>query len=237
MEKFSLYDLLSVLFPGVIFMYLLDEVRNTLNLFPDFKMTEQWEILLIMAILFGAFIYVISFWLTSNLKWFYKSTKIYTHISSIYFKVRIHDVAGEKLNQRANEWYGHDIFFSETEFNSFEENKKNEIYIQQDDFYDKMYYELDYADKLAVPKSFQSFYVFFRNIFLSTIFCLIILFISYLINFIPDLNLFQLQKPEVLKLFILCLIILLCSNKISRWYRQRMVYKMYWFFYSHINSK
>ncbi|MHB9141786.1 MAG: type VI-B CRISPR accessory protein Csx27, partial [Paludibacter sp.] len=193
MEKFSLYDLLAVLFPGVIFLYMLNIIREIFSIFPNYELTDSWEILLVMAIVSGGVIYVISFLLTSRLKWWYKITQMYQQISGLYQTSDIHETIGTVLNKRANEWYGNDIFFSQSDYNQLPESQKDEVCKLQDNFYDRMYYELDYAGKLTTPKSFQSFYLFFRNVFVATAISIFVLLMLYLVNLIPP---FHFSTPD-----------------------------------------
>lgn len=237
MGKFSLYDLLSVLFPGVIFLYMLNMIREIFSIFPNYELTDSWEILIVMAIVSGGVIYVISFLLTSRLKWWYKISGMYQHISGLYQKADIHEIIGNGLNKRAKEWYGNDLFFSKSDYNQFTESQKDEVCKLQDNFYDRMYYELDYAGKLSTPKSFQSFYLFFRNVFVASTVSIILFLILYLINLIPALCFSSPDCGDIIIDLIAFFFIFICSNFIARWYRQRSILKMYWFFYTHINLK
>jgi hypothetical protein len=237
MEKFSLYDLLSVLFPGVILLYMLNMTRELFCLFPLYELTDKWEILIVMAVMVGGVIYVVSFLLTSKFKWFYKRIGVYQPVCNLYQKAGIHHITGATLNKRANEWYGEDIYFSQQEYEPMAEDKKMEICNRQDEFYDRMYYQLDYEGKLTTPKSFQSFYLFFRNVFVATVISIGIFIILYLINVIPIFNFATVDNGKALMIFLLLLFFFIGSNFIARWYRKRTVAKMYWYFYTHINSK
>jgi len=237
MEKFSLYDLLAVLFPGIIFLFMLNVIRELFCLFPTYQLTDSWELLIVLAVLTGGVIYVISFLLTSRLKWWYKITGIYQHISGLYQTSDIHETIGSELNKRANEWYGNDIFFSKSDYNQFSESQKAEVCKLQDNFYDRMYYELDYAGKLTTPKSFQSFYLFFRNVFVASSISIFVLVMLYLVNLIPQFRFSTPDCGDTIITTIAFIFIFFCSNFIARWYRKRTIQKMYWFFYSHINSK
>ena len=237
MEKFSLYDLLAVLFPGIIFLYMLNSIRELFGLFPLSELTDKWELLIVMAAVAGAVIYVISFLLTSKVKWLYKVMGLYQHISGLYQSADIHETVGTELNKKATEWYGKDIFFSKSEYNQFSDTQKDEVCEFQDNFYDRMYYELDYAGKLTTPKSFQSFYLFFRNVFVATAISIVILLLLYLINLIPLFNFSTPDGNDTIITSIALIFIFLCSTHIARWYRERTIVKMYWYFYTHINLK
>lgn len=237
MEKFSLYDLLSVLFPGIVLVYMLDAIRKLFGIFSCYNLTEEWELLIVLSVLFGALIYVISFTLVSKWKWLYKKAGIYKHVTDLYNKMPLHDIVGGTLNKRADEWYQQHIFMSNIEFNALPTTEKTEIRKKQDEFYDRMYYELDYAGKLDTFKAFQSFYLFFRNIFVASLFSIMIGMLLFLVNFIPFLHFASLESKDTLALAGVLFVILIGSVFVARWYRLRMVLKMYWFFYVHINAK
>jgi hypothetical protein len=234
MQKFSLYDLLSVLFPGVILLYMLDEVRRLFYMFPLWDLTKQWDVILILSVIFGAVIYVVSFWLTKHWEWLYKSLGIYKHVTQIYNQSTLHKHLGEGLNRRANEWYGSDIFLPVEAFNELPKAEQKSISDKQDEFYDRMYYELDYLGKFDVPKAFQSFYLFFRNLFLASLLSALALVVAYLISFISNSNFAHVDVATFVYLLALFVVTAALSVVIACWYRQRMVHKMYWFFYTHI---
>ena len=194
--------------------------------------------LIILSVLFGALIYVISFWLTRHCKWLYRFFGLYNNVTVIYNKLHINKSLGAVLNARAHAWFGNDIFQDTEDFNQLSEVRQQEITNQQDIFYDRMYYELDYEGKLDVAKAFQSFYLFFRNVFLAAVVSIKVLIILYLIYLIPVL---KPNAPDfvgsVLPLLIAFAVTIAFSLFIARWYRTRMVYKMYWFFFTHINAQ
>jgi VIT1/CCC1 family predicted Fe2+/Mn2+ transporter len=237
MEKFSLYDLLAVLFPGIVFIYMLNAIRNLFGIFSCYNLTEEWELLIVLSMLFGALIYVVSFTLVSKLKWLYKTFGLYTHVTDLYYKTPLHDIVGDTLNKRADEWFHQHIFMSKPEFDALSATEKTGIRTKQDEFYDRMYYELDYAGKLDTAKTFQSFYLFFRNIFIASFISIVTGVIICLLNLVPFLHFAAPTCSDSTALVIVFAAILFASVSIARWYRSRMVYKMYWYFYSHINAK
>lgn len=237
MEKFSLYDLLSVLLPGVYFTYMLDEIRNMFGWLPLYSLSAQWEVLIILSIFFGAMIYIISFWLVSHCKWFYRILGMHQNITTLYYKTNMNHVFANTLNKKANEWYEHRIFLDADEFKSLSSEETSKITDEQDSFYERMYYELDYSHKLDVPKSFQSYYFFFRNVFLASIVSFIIQCIAFLFSMNPEVQCNELNWTKIIPLSSVLIGAMFISLFIARWYRQRMVHKMYWFFYTHINSQ
>lgn len=237
MEKFSLYDLLAILFPGVVFLYMLDVIRVLFGFFPDYTLTDKWELLIVLSAMMGAVVYVLSFWFVSHWKWMYRSVGMYKLVAELYLKTGIHTVVGAILNKRANEWYQKDIFYSKSDYDQQSDADKKVIEDLQDEFFDRMYYELDYADKLAVPKSFQSFYLFFRNLSLSALISLLSLGLLCLVNFLSWTHFADIDWNNLSIILLALVVILLASIVIARWYRERMVMKIYFFFYAHIYLK
>jgi hypothetical protein len=216
---------------------MLDEIRELFCLLPLCDLTKQWDIILILSVVFGSVIYVVSFWLVCHWQCLYKSIGIYRHVTQIYNQSDWHKHLGEGLNRRANEWYGSDIFLPVEAFNELPESEQEGISEKQDEFYDRMYYELDYLGKLDVPKAFQSFYLFFRNLFLASLVSALALVVTYLINLVGTLNFAYVDGGRFGYLLALFVVTAVLSVVIARWYRQRMVHKMYWFFYTHINAQ
>lgn len=237
MEKFSFYDLLSVLFPGVVFVFMLNAVLGLFGFADCFDLGEEWELTVIFSVLFGALIYVTGFLLTSHCKWMYRLSGLYMPVSQLFFRLQLPEAVTETLNRRADQWYGKAIFTTSAVYKALPEQEQAELEKMQDEFYDRMYYELDYAGKLDTAKAFQSFYFFFRAVFIASLLSALIGIVLYLLHFLAFL---QIPAPEETKLCctgVALLLLLFVSVIIARWYRQRMVYKMYWYFYTHINSK
>jgi hypothetical protein len=237
MEKFSLYDLLSVLFPGVVFVFMLNAVRNLFGIFSSYKLTEEWELLIVLSVLFGTLIYVISFTLVSRWKWLYRTCGLYTSVTVLFNRIPLPEIVRHTLNLRANSWYGQTIYTSPTEYADLTDEERTFIDKRQDEFYDRMYYELDYAGKLDSAKTFQSFYLFFRNLFIATLLSIFVGLLLLLLHLLPFLHLALPEGKDAVALAVIFTIVLLGSVYIARWYRQRMVQKMYWYFYVHINAK
>jgi hypothetical protein len=167
----------------------------------------------------------------------YRLSGLYTPVSQLFFRLQLPEAVTETLNRRADQWYGKAIFTTSAIYKTLPEQEQAELEKMQDEFYDRMYYELDYAGKLDVAKAFQSFYFFFRAVFIATLLSALIGIVLYLLHFIACL---QIAAPEAAKLCCTggALLLLLCGSvAIARWYRKRMVHKMYWYFYTHINLK
>ncbi|WP_446784624.1 type VI-B CRISPR accessory protein Csx27, partial [Macellibacteroides fermentans] len=106
----------------------------------------------------------------------------------------------------------------------------------REDFYDRMYYTLELSKNNEHPKTFQSFYFFFRQLVLA---CFILLLLSLVLYGLSCLNALSLSKPDwgsLTAFASLIILILITSIILARWYRKRMVEKMYWFFYIYINQ-
>lgn len=235
MQKFSLYDILTVLFPGILFLFMLNKIRQIFGFFPRYNLTEQWDVIIVLSFLLGTFIYVISFsCIKTKLKFLYTWSKIYQHVTVLFYKCQFPTFLYKQLNKKSTEWYTKEIFPRKEEYLALTDNKKKEIRHLQDEFYDRMYYELDYNQKLNVAITFQSFYLFFRNLFIASTFSIILLIILILTNSICP---FTDTGNEVWCMLAELLFVITLSIFIGRWYRQRMVYKMYWYFYSYINDK
>ena len=106
----------------------------------------------------------------------------------------------------------------------------------QDEYYDRMYYELEYIGKIENAKAFQSFYFFFRQ---TTLACIVLLILGIVLQLLSLFSFFSLKTPEtnsILWLAALLIILLLISIQLARWYRKRMVMKMYWAYFTHLNQ-
>lgn len=237
MEKFSLYDLLAVLFPGAVGLYMIDAVRKLYGLCPNYSLTDKWEVVVILAVLVGGLIYRFSFLLTHRFKWFYQYTRLFRPVSELYLSGHLHAVAGEVLNRQAQHWYGRDIYFSQAEYDALLPAIREKCDSLQDEFYDRMYYQLEFDNKLSTPKAFQSFYLFFRNVFLASILAMKLLLLLYLLHFVPGCTIVPAPLFSLLQAAFLLVIIQFSTLVVARWYRQRMVLKMYWYFYIYLENK
>lgn len=237
MEKFSFYDLLAVLFPGAIGLYLVDAVRQLYGICPDYSLTDKWEVVVILSVMMGGLIYRISFGLTRHANWFYQFTGLYRPVSELYFSANLHSIAGDTLNRQAQHWYGRDIFFAYQEYNELLPAIREKCADLQDEFYDRMYYQLEFDNKLSVPKAFQSFYLFFRNAFLTSVLAMLLLILLYLLHLVPGCTLVAPTTGRWLLHLTVIMAMQLSMLSVARWYRQRMVLKMYWYFYIYLANK
>lgn len=232
MEKFSLYDLLSLIFPGAIWLFLLDFSRRQFDIAPDFQLNQSWEIILLGSLILGGLGYVLCFELMRK-KWFCRCSGVYKSVVDLYLGLKfLHSLMNSTLNQRACEYYGTDIYFSQKEWKQLPRAAKDEAEERQDMFYDRMYYELEYEDKFSHAKAFQGFYFFFRQLFVVGSITFLLLAIVFALSFFTHITTPALYPFTAFSIGLFLFILL--SNYLARWYRRRMVAKMYWAFFTHL---
>ncbi|MFT4073370.1 MAG: CRISPR-associated protein Csx27 [Dysgonamonadaceae bacterium] len=235
MQKFSLYDILTVLFPGVIFLFILDKIRLLSGCFLTYNLTSQWDVIILLSVFLGASVYVLSFSLTApKFLWFYTVLKLYQPVSDLFYQCSFPRAVVQLLNRRSIKWYERELFPTKEVFISLSEDDRKEICDLQDEYYDRMYYELDYERRLDKAITFQSFYLFFRNLVIVSFGGLLLL---VCVTFWNLISLSNGITEDVVFLFVVLMLLAFLSVWIARWYRRRMVHKMYWYFYSHINAK
>jgi len=204
MEKLSLYDFLSVLLPGsLLTLFLLFFVRD---LGVDFKQIELNQYFSLMVFLsFSIFLgSIINILTRSLLDKPYKAIGLYEPISKIYSKFS----KGKLLEP-----------YYEEMMNKLSPEKDFDEKIE--DVWAKIYYTLEANNKIAVPKSFQSFYFFFRNFFTLGLLLLIpavIMLCYYQFNY-------------YLYTLILTILIMVLSIFSAKWNRKKMVERMFWTYY------
>jgi hypothetical protein len=92
----------------------------------------------------------------------------------------------------------------------------------------EIFYEMEAKDQIKIPKSYQSFYFFFRNFFTLSI---------ILILFITLIQIFY-YKPHLLALMLSANIIALITSYIgAKWNRKKMIERMFWTYYSLYKNK
>ncbi len=168
MNKFSLYDLLGLLFPGFILTWLL----TTLSVFYHLsnhsvisnKLNSNLGMVFCVSMILGAALYVLNYALV-QCSWYTKLTGLYQGVSDLYRSLEYPPDVKSTLNKAAHKWFQMDLFYTNEEFVLLEDEKKKLIYQSNEEFYGRMYYELEYLEKLESPKIFQSFYFFFRQLF------------------------------------------------------------------------
>ena len=175
MEKFTVFDLLSLLLPGVFLVFILRLLLKYYNLVP-FELTDQLSSKLTdfgVSLLFSVVLGGLAYYLADKFKksfLFKKILKIYTPIGMIIFSMKnVEHNFFEILNKKSIEIFGKKIFLTKDEFKNHHNSDKEELIKLQGRFYSLAYYDLQYCDKIDYPRTYQSFYYFFRQIITSII--------------------------------------------------------------------
>jgi len=205
MEKISLYDLLSILLPGSLLTLFIEMMSKDLNFgFENIELSYYFSLTVFLssAIFLGSIINI----LTRKLLKFYKRIGLYKPLHKIYKQIH-------KDSEIIS--YYDSLMDKYPKKYSFEEKI---IHI-----WDKIYYKLEANEKIAVPKTFQSFYFFFRNFFtLSLILLIPVIFMI-------------IYKWFTLK-YTIILIVIFVSAPLNifagNWNRTKMVVRMFWTYYS-----
>lgn len=238
MNKFSLYDFLSLIFPGAVFLLLINAIRLILGIFPGFNLMENWETIILISIISGAILYVLSFYIENKAKWIYHCFGIHKNILDIYMQNHyFHSFINPVLNKQSVEWYGESIFKVKNEYNELPDKQKKKIRNMHSEFYGRMYHVLDFEGKLEIPKSFQSFYFFFRQLVIAVSVTLLIVLAYTLSMLLYGWQYYGIPLLTLGLCFSVLIILILVFSWLARWYRNRMVIKMYWFFYVYLNAK
>lgn len=246
MEKFSLYEILGIILPGLVFLFFLDLLNDIWYVIPQnylqFILGADWENLSIFfcfGFIFGMFFYTINFELVKR-KWFNKLFGMYVPTADLYDAIKsLHDLNGI-LNKKAIEWFGREVFLQPTQFAKLNRASKEDIKKLQGEFYDRAYYELEYHDKISVAKSFQSFYFFFRQ--MVTVCSVLILFAAFIMikscfsQYIGGGNVDCPPYQETAYYILAIFLLLLLSRYLARWNRKRTVLKLYFSYFIHIQS-
>lgn len=241
MDKFSLYDLLGLLLPGVILVWMVNLLNSFYGFLPFPIIPADWTvgiwILLCLALIAGAMLYAVNFWLVEKGKIYLKLTGIYKPVADLYLEMHpLHQIMNGALNYKARKWYNREIFFDADVFNGFGLPEQEQLKALQDKYYDRMYYELDYHGKMEQAKTFQSFYFFFRQLVSVCWLLAILSVLLQLVSLIPASGLKQPPADWLVWLIIFLLAMLCLSVAMARWYRKRMVKKMYWAYFTHLNQ-
>ncbi len=207
MDKLSLYDLLSILLPGSLVSLFLVMIFNDLGYdLVGFELNDYFwlTIYLSSAFFLGSAINILT---RSILGFkFYRKFGLYAPIHELFEKA--------SANNQLKSFYDN--------FDVPNVDKKNRekrtAYI-----WDEIYFSLEADNKISVPKSFQSFYFFFRNFFTLGFILLVLMIAPVLIHGFTK------------KYFILLGVILLgmaISVLAAKWNRKMMVSRVYWTYYS-----
>ncbi len=241
MEKFSLYDFLGLLLPGVLFLFFLIHLNNLFatNLFHIIPENIDTNILplLCLALIIGAILYTSNFYLVSKTNWYNRLLGMYKHVTDLYLEMdNLHSLMNNVLNKKAKEWYGKDLFFNQTDFYNLSVSEQNQIKNLQDEFYDRIYYELEYYEKNEHSKAFHSFYFFFRQTALAFLLLLFIELLMFLFSLLAGTTsaIPHQCNLDIILFTIILFLLLIVSIWLARWYRKRMVMKIYWAYFTHL---
>lgn len=245
MDKLSLYDILGMLLPGVMFLFFLTIVNCSYAIYPESFLSldtagevKELSVLFSFSMIAGSCFYAINFYLVNKTQWYNKLFGMYDHVAKLYLKAPfLHGLMNETLNKKAFERYGKKIFHSKNQFEALEKQEQNTVFDFQDEFYDIMYYELEHHEKIGYAKDFQSFYFFFRQMVTALMLTMILTIIGLLYALKTtncDLSDYGWVSVKMLVCFLL--LMLLCTQ-LARWYRKRMVLKMYWAYFTLLNNQ
>jgi hypothetical protein len=237
MEKFSLYDLLGLLMPGILFVYFINLINSVFNIFSLSVQSDGWDIstliFLCFSLIAGAMLYAVNFRLLKKpwYEWLFGMKK---HVADIYNELSVpYDQMNQALNEKAKEWYGKAIFFGPNA-NHLLTHEERDL---QDAFYDRMYYELEYLDKIDSAKTIQSFYYFFRQTVTASLLLLIVFFSFGTFCLLKGNSVPDCKASLIFWLPVLLVVTIALSVGHAQWYRKTMVLKMYWAYFTHLNQK
>lgn len=238
MDKFSLYDFLGLLLPGVIFVFFCNTLNELFCVYPIILNTANWGInigiSLVFAIIVGAVLYTSNFYLVQK-KWYNKTFGMYKHVADLYLEMQfLHKLMNETLNLKARELYEKCIFLTKIDFYKLNDKEQKEIKDLQSEYFDQMYYELEYQGKKEHLVSFHSFYFFFRQTALACIMLILIILVLGVLQFLPWTYLKNLELCTIFQYIGLFILMLVVSVVLARWYRKRSVMKMYWAYYTYL---
>lgn len=237
MEKFSLYDLLGLLLPGVLFIYFLRIINQLFSIIQEVFPETSFELgeYICFSLIVGAFLYSLNFCLVQK-ESFYKSI-LYIPTGILYERMHsLHRLMNDKLNEVAVKWYDKRLFYTPEERSLLTIDEQNIIRRYQEEFYDRMYYTLELTRNNEHPKSFQSFYFFFRQIVLGCMLSLLLSLALFGLSFWDIVPITNPDSASFIGLLILITAVLILSVFLARWYRKRMVLKMYWAFFISLNQ-
>jgi len=232
MEKFSLFELLSILLPGVVIVYFFGIFTKILSVdllidFSELNNIGEIGTGLCLALTIGGLLFVI----TDKLKdtYLYKNIfGIYKPIGEIFYQIKNPQTDFFKsLNNRSKELFDEEIFFSKDVFSLKEGKDKLKFIKLQSDFFSIAYYDLLYADKIEYPKTYQSYYFLFRQLVTA---CLMMVFISAIFFWkLPFYNSFI--------IITICIVFLGITIVLARYFRIEMIKKIYIMYSIHLIKK
>lgn len=244
MDKFSIYELLSIIIPGFVATKIIQYYLNLFNVtipFPIGDTVGDNIFLLVVVILLGVVIHVLTFRLMKY-KWFkycvYPSESEYIvkskckelsmimpSVTQYYLKDKMHDDVSEKIIIKKGVEIKNNVDGKEQTVMT--EDVTQEFYNWTFDF---AYYYLEVSDKIAQAKNFQSFYFMFRNLFvLSLVNFIILSVLAFSSYFGADEN--NLLNCRTVAMFVLLIIFTWLLSIVALWLRGKMIDRVFWSYY------
>jgi len=232
MERFSLFDILSVLLPGAVLLFFLNALKAILAIdfdldLVDLKNVSEFGFGLSMSLMLGALLNLITNSLKNN-KLFVKYLKIYEPIGKIMYSIKKpEEYFFKSLNIQSTYILKEAIFFNAERFAALPKKEKEKFMGLQNKFYSLAYYELQYAGKIDYPKTYQSFYFFFRQLVTA----------SLLMIIISATILWKLALANGIVIIGCCVTLGITNVLLARFFRSEMVKKLYIIYSIHLNNK
>lgn len=118
MDKLSLYDILGMLLPGFLFLFMLLALNQVFGISPYFEELntnaelKELSVIFSFATIFGAIFFTSNFYLVNKTNWYNKVFGMYDHVADIYLNFGfLHSLMNETLNKKSIKQYGKPIFF------------------------------------------------------------------------------------------------------------------------------
>jgi len=217
MEKISFFDLLTILVPGALFTLFVGYIFAVFNIqIIEISVNQYYKFTLFFsaALFSGTIINIIT---RKALFKFYKKIKMHQSILHHYrtsndlvhikpfFENMIDDLCEKK-----------DVFENEEEEEAYHFNRIERLWSE-------IFYELEAKDQIKSPKSYQSFYFFFRNFFTLGLITLI---------FIALIQFADFDTTQLYIMLAISIIVLVTSYFSAKWNREKMIERMFWTYYS-----
>jgi hypothetical protein len=241
MEKFSVYDFLGLMLPGTLFVYFCDLINSAYSVVPYSLVSGSWDlkvgIILCLALICGAILFALNFWLVEHALWYNRIFRMYDHVFDIYLDMpSLHSFMNPVFNRKAQSWFGQEIFFIRDELDPMDGKDRQQKKEYQDQFYDRAYYELEYQNKIDQAKTVQSFYFFFRQVVTACLILLGLIVSLQIIYSVFNMNCRGTNSECKIQIVAFLVVITFISVILAHWYRKRMVQKIYWAYFTHLNQ-
>lgn len=237
MNNFSLYDILAIILPGCTVLSVLRYLAQALGMDTSPLHANSWEYILFYSLIIGLGLYVFNYWLRKNAKAPMRYLGIYRHVADIYqADSRIHALMNETLNSYAQRHKMGKPFMTSKEYEQLDSKSRNETKEQQNLFYDYLYNLLNEKGALGGSKYLQCYYLFTCNSFIGMSLVVALLVGSILVGLcytnIHDL-LARIGYPLISTLVAIQIFFLL----MCRFFRKRMVQRMYWSYFHYLSDQ